>query len=266
MERRVDFQSIRPFLPFQTGQLAVTWPPEVVRTLKSLSKGPSLSNVGSGKLFARTIIELRNILEFPSPYKSTLPGFSLFFDDLMNKDESKKWFGEVVPRLADLVLRLPALLDTHYKNAGETGLRLLETQQPGIVVLSQELIAALLSCSLFCLFPTANRPDKHLGHINFDKIFGFLSDRYKPDLENKIKCLVHYFERVSANMPTGNVSIERKVLPWRNSPSNIVYPNADFWSKSTNPLCRLTHLCTDPKPSSKLTTMYKTLHAAMHQT
>ncbi|GFQ04717.1 probable poly(ADP-ribose) glycohydrolase 2 [Phtheirospermum japonicum] len=157
----------------------------------------------------------------------------------MNKDESKKWFGEVVPRLADLVLRLPALLEAHYKNAGETGLRLLKRQQPGIVVLSQELIAALLVCSLFCLFPTTNRGDKHLRPINFDGLSGCLYVCYEPDLENKIKCIVHYFERVSTNMPTGNVSFERKVLPLNNNnPSNTVYPNADFWSKSTNSLCR----------------------------
>lgn len=60
----------------------------------------------------------------------------------MSKDEAGKWFKEVVPRLADLLLRLPELLETHYQIAGgfcgmETGLRLLESQQPGIVLLSQ---------------------------------------------------------------------------------------------------------------------------------
>ncbi|KAL3639029.1 hypothetical protein CASFOL_016936 [Castilleja foliolosa] len=47
---------------------------------------------------------------------------------LMSKDEAEKWFVEVVPRLADLVLSLPALLEDHYKNTGETGLRLLKSQ------------------------------------------------------------------------------------------------------------------------------------------
>lgn len=60
----------------------------------------------------------------------------------MSKDEAGKWFREVVPRLADLLLRLPELLETHYQNAGafcgmQTGLRLLESQQSGIVVLNQ---------------------------------------------------------------------------------------------------------------------------------
>lgn len=60
----------------------------------------------------------------------------------MSKDEAGKWFKEVLPRLADLLLRLPELLETHYDNAAgfcgmETGLRLLGSQQPGIVLLSQ---------------------------------------------------------------------------------------------------------------------------------
>lgn len=55
----------------------------------------------------------------------------------MSRAEAAKWFGEVVPELAKLVLRLPFLLEAHYQNAEETGLRLLESQEPGMVVLSQ---------------------------------------------------------------------------------------------------------------------------------
>lgn len=61
---------------------------------------------------------------------------------MLSKDDAEKWFGEVLPRLGDLLLRLPDLLEIHYQNAGifnglETGLRLLESQESGIVFLSQ---------------------------------------------------------------------------------------------------------------------------------
>ncbi|KAK6138620.1 hypothetical protein DH2020_027645 [Rehmannia glutinosa] len=212
MESRDDFRSILPFLPLILRSSAVSWPPAVVEVLESISKGPSHSNVNSGQLFALAIADLRNSLGLFSLHSSASLGFSLFFDDLMDKDEAEKWFGEVVPRLADLLLRLPALLEAHYQNASvfngmETGLRLLESQQSGIVFLSQELIAALL--------------------------------RNRANQENKIKCIVHYFEKVCSDMPKGNVSFERKVLPLMNSPSNIVYPEADFWSNSTISLCRM---------------------------
>lgn len=62
----------------------------------------------------------------------------------MSREESKKWFEEVVPALADLLLRFPSLLQTHYQTADishingvNTGLRLLRSQEPGIVFLSQ---------------------------------------------------------------------------------------------------------------------------------
>ncbi|KAI3470271.1 hypothetical protein Pfo_026934 [Paulownia fortunei] len=244
MESRDDFRSILPFLPLILRSSAVFWPASVVEALKTLSKGPSHSNVNSGQLFALAVADLRNSLGLSTLHSSASLGFSLFFDDLMSKDQAEKWFGEVVPCLADLVLRLPALLETHYQNAGvfngkETGLRLLESQQSGIVFLSQESIAALLVCAVFCLFPTSNRGAKHLPPINFDNLFVCLYECYDVNQENKIKCIVHYFEKICSDMPMGNVSFERKVLPLRNSPSNIVYPEADFWSKSTVSLCQL---------------------------
>ena len=65
------------------------------------------------------------------------------FLQFLSRAESAKWFGEVVPMMANLLLRFPTLLESHYQYAYmimvgiETGLRLLEPQQPGIVFLSQ---------------------------------------------------------------------------------------------------------------------------------
>lgn len=56
-------------------------------------------------------------------------------------------------------------------------------------------------------------------------------------MENKIKCIVHYFKRISSDMPTGLVSFERKVLPLEDSPLCVTYPKANVWSKSAAPLC-----------------------------
>ncbi|XP_073283866.1 poly(ADP-ribose) glycohydrolase 1-like [Primulina huaijiensis] len=235
--------SILPFLPLCRRSSALFWPPAVVEFLKSLSKGPLHSQVSTGQLLALAIYELRNSLHFPPNYSLRL-GFALFFDDLLSKDDAEKWFGEVLPRLGDLLLRLPDLLEIHHQNAGifngvETGLRLLESQESGIVFLSQELVAALLVCALFGLFPTTNRGAKHLPAINFDDLFVCIYECYHVSLENKIKCIIHYFERICMHMPTGNVSFERKVLAWKNSSSGIVYPKTNFWSQSVVSLSQL---------------------------
>lgn len=65
----------------------------------------------------------------------------------MPRVEARKWFEDVIPALANLLLRLPSLLEEHYESAdmiidGEegvvgTGLRLLDSQEAGIVFLSQ---------------------------------------------------------------------------------------------------------------------------------
>lgn len=75
--------------------------------------------------------------------------------------ESRKWFEEVIPAVANLLLRLPSLLEEHYQSAdmiidGEggvvsTGLRLLESQEAGVVFLSQVCLHSSL-CT-FTLLP-----------------------------------------------------------------------------------------------------------------
>ena len=62
---------------------------------------------------------------------------------LLSTVESTKWFIEVLPALANLLLLFPSLLEFHYRNVDafidgvQTGLRILNSQQVGIVFLSQ---------------------------------------------------------------------------------------------------------------------------------
>eukprot|EP00262_Sarcandra_glabra_P004609 TRINITY_DN15738_c0_g1_i1.p1 TRINITY_DN15738_c0_g1~~TRINITY_DN15738_c0_g1_i1.p1 ORF type:complete len:586 (+),score=90.93 TRINITY_DN15738_c0_g1_i1:140-1897(+) len=248
MENGEDLKSILPYLPLILRSSSLFWPPQALESLKALSRGPDYSRVDSGEVLFDAIFHLRHSLAL-SPYDTLPPsaanGYALFFDDLMSGVESNKWFGEVVPALANLLLRLPSLLESHYKNEDEanepsvvnTGLRLLRSQEAGIVYLSQELIGALLACSFFCLFPIVNRAAKHLPTINFDHLFAHLYTNGKQNQEHKLKCLIHYFERICSCMPTGFVSFERKVLPLNCSLLCISYPESDFWSKSNVSLC-----------------------------
>ncbi|KAE8701967.1 6,7-dimethyl-8-ribityllumazine synthase [Hibiscus syriacus] len=129
---------------------------------------------------------------------------------LVSRADSTNWFKDDIPKLADMLLCLPFLIDLHYQNTQHYGygLRILGPQQPGVVLLSQELIAALLACSLFCLFLISDRGPRHLPTINFDQLFA-------------------------------SVSFERKLLSLGHQPlqSCLSYPYADFWTKSTIPLC-----------------------------
>ncbi|XP_021855615.2 poly(ADP-ribose) glycohydrolase 1 isoform X2 [Spinacia oleracea] len=245
MENREDLISILPCLPLKLESSHLAWPNPVIEALKSLSKGPSHSRVDSGEVLFLAISDLRNSLSL-SPHllaPSTADGYALFFDEFLTRAEAAKWFGEVIPVMAELLLRFPTLLESHYQYADiimvgvDTGLRLLKPQQPGIVLLSQELIAALIACSFFCLFPTANRGANHLPVINFDRLFAMLYENYHENQEHKIKCIVHYFERIHSCIPTGFVSFERKVLPLDHNSPLVSYPTAGFWANSIVPLC-----------------------------
>ncbi|KAH0886586.1 hypothetical protein HID58_062682 [Brassica napus] len=57
-------------------------------------------------------------------------------------------------------------------------------------------MSTLLACSFFCLFPEVGRRLKHLQGINFDELFWSLYTRQCMKQESKIRCIVHYFERV----------------------------------------------------------------------
>ncbi|KAE8806592.1 Poly(ADP-ribose) glycohydrolase 1 [Hordeum vulgare] len=104
-------------------------------------------------------------------------GYALFFDDLLSRSHAWDWFSDVLPRLVRVLLRLPALLEDHYAAArAATGLRLLGPQDAGFVLLGQELVAALLACALFYLFPTAGRGEARLPAINFDALFSALTN------------------------------------------------------------------------------------------
>lgn len=69
-------------------------------------------------------------------------------------------------------------------------------------------------------------------------VFRSLYEDYSQKQENKIWCIIHYFQRISSKMPKGIVSFERKALHLKNDYTHISCPDANFWSTSTVPLCR----------------------------
>ncbi|WVZ61242.1 hypothetical protein U9M48_011149 [Paspalum notatum var. saurae] len=239
---RGDLRSALPFLPVALRGGALFWPPAAQESLRALALGPDVSRVASGDVLADALADLRLALALPPLPPRAADGLALFFDDLFSRAQARGWFAEVIPNLARLLLRLPELLQDHYAAEAEaaSGLRVLASQDAGVVTLGRELVAALLACALFCLFPTAGRADACLPSINFDGLFAALSHNSRQQSqEQKLRCLVHYFERVTDSTPIGFVSYERKVLPRGVvSDDGFNYPDMDTWMKSSAPLCQ----------------------------
>ncbi|CAD5320080.1 unnamed protein product [Arabidopsis thaliana] len=243
MEKREDLDTILPYLPLKIQDSSLSWPStHLVEVLEAMTNGPSHSRVYSGQTLSDSISLMRQALSLTSHLSSSaLQGYALFFDERMSKEESSRWFNEFLPAMACLLLRFPSLLESHYLNSDnlingtKTGLRVLVPNKAGIVFLSQELIGALLSCSFFCLFPVDDRGSNHLPIINFDKLFGSLINTGRNEhQENKIKCIIHYFQRLSSSISPGFVSFERKILSLEQDSSTL---DEGFWGKSTVNLC-----------------------------
>ncbi|CAD6264015.1 unnamed protein product [Miscanthus lutarioriparius] len=110
---RDDLCSALPSLPIVLRGGALFWPPTAHESLRALALGPDVSHVASGDVLADVLTDLR--LTLPS---RAADGLALFFDDLLSRAQARGWFAEVVPNLACLLLRLPALLEDHYAKAG----------------------------------------------------------------------------------------------------------------------------------------------------
>ncbi|KAI5084047.1 hypothetical protein GOP47_0000216 [Adiantum capillus-veneris] len=190
------------------------------------------------------INDVREQSHLPVLSSAVLDGITTYFDELITRARAQNFFESVLPFMGALAFRLPALLNDHFaqsKNVSSqiklVALRVLEAQQPGLVYMSQELVAAILACAFLCLFPLEGRAKARLPYFSFERLF----QRISPQQEQKLHCLMHYFARVTQDMPHGMISFERKVLP-RDGQQPEVYspisePSESYWSNSSSSFC-----------------------------
>lgn len=76
--------------------------------------------------------------------------------------------------------------------------------------------------------------------LNYFNLNTFVNcDNYSEKHENKIKSIIHYFERISSSTPVGNVSIERKVLAVDHNFKYIPYLKTESCSRTTRLLSQI---------------------------
>ncbi|CAF4283135.1 unnamed protein product [Rotaria sp. Silwood2] len=106
------------------------------------------------------------------------------------------------------------------------------------VTMSQRQAASLLACAFFCLFPCRSNDEQNDDSANFQNPnFNSLYENGPPQKIEKLKCILHYFRRITDEMPNGLISFGRFSLP-----DNFI-PN---WSTSMKGLCDI-HLTTGKK-------------------
>eukprot|EP00271_Cylindrocystis_brebissonii_P022072 TRINITY_DN827_c0_g1_i5.p1 TRINITY_DN827_c0_g1~~TRINITY_DN827_c0_g1_i5.p1 ORF type:complete len:690 (+),score=111.14 TRINITY_DN827_c0_g1_i5:52-2121(+) len=276
---------------------ACVWPEEVRAKLESISRGPAHSQVGSGEALGDAIEDIRAGLGLSEVAMGMRQGLIAFFDQGSEEALTQDFFSSTLPAMARLGLRLPTLLleqaqgaaseskggggEKHDKSmspgGGNMALQVLRQQQPGFIIMSQELAAAILVGAFLCVYPTEGRGAAGLPTINFARLFcgrhWMVTEgaTLEPSQVAKVRCLLNYFSRVTRQMPEGTISFERKVLPLpnaaakggkaaaakadaavelgdagstsgsrpegENGPGLPSYPDAQFWSQSDRLLC-----------------------------
>ncbi|CAF1331347.1 unnamed protein product [Rotaria magnacalcarata] len=106
------------------------------------------------------------------------------------------------------------------------------------VTMSQRQAASLLACAFFCLFPYRTGLKVKKEYENFQNPnFNTLYQRGPLEKIEKLKCILHYFERITRQMPNGVITFRRYALPDQALPK---------WGKSTKGLTAM-HLTTARK-------------------
>ncbi|GAA29944.2 poly(ADP-ribose) glycohydrolase [Clonorchis sinensis] len=167
------------------------------------------------------------ILSYNERFKSAW-NFSILRDVIENDvpdGNLGSFFRDSLPALCALALNLPIYLTQP--------IPLMRSGCEMSFTFSQLQIASLLANAFFCTFPRRNSRGRNaefarFPFINFSRLFSGPQNTYSlfrgyNSQREKIRCLLHYFHRVTRTVPTGTVTYTRRCL------GNLV-PD---WSKST---------------------------------
>ncbi|XP_048248208.1 poly(ADP-ribose) glycohydrolase-like [Haliotis rufescens] len=129
-----------------------------------------------------------------------------YFIDYMRKEERNDFFANTLPKMVKLALQLPLLCTMP--------IPLLKQGKPHSITMSQQQVACLLANAFFCTFPRRNARQRHAEYsnypeINFNILFQGHPSRRKME---KLRCVIHYFTRVTDKVPLGTVTFQRKVI------------------------------------------------------
>ncbi|KAL5277294.1 PARG family protein [Megaselia abdita] len=162
------------------------------------------------------------ILSYNSKYKDEWKFRALhtLFNEELDEDESQLFFQHLLPKIIQLALRMPELI--------QAPIPLLKQSKTHSLTLSQEQISCLIANAFLCTFPRRNTMKKKSEYCNFPDInFNRLFQSSGHHVLEKLRCIFHYFRRVCDNPPQGVVTFHRRYVPLADLPN---------WSQCEFPL------------------------------
>jgi len=127
----------------------------------------------------------------------------------MTEEEHDLFFSQTLPKIAELAVSLP--------HTCTRPIPLLRKQKAAGITMSQQQAACLLANAFFCTFPSRNTnygSDDNiprLPSVNFNSLYRRASVHSYHARHAKLDCLLHYFKRVTTDMPRGTLTFERQV-------------------------------------------------------
>ncbi|CAF4533211.1 unnamed protein product [Rotaria socialis] len=173
---------------------------------------------------------LKTLIEDCNERSFDLECLQRLIDPIYSKNEYRNFMYVTLPKMCDLLLNI--------KSVCTQPLPLLRINENRSVSMQQQQAAALLACAFFCLFPNRSGRTLRTEYEDYQNPnFEALYQRGPPSKIEKLKCILHYFNRVTDHMPTGVITFQRVVLP------KSEYPQ---WPELKTDLCDL-HLTTGDK-------------------
>ncbi|XP_059051437.1 uncharacterized protein LOC131846206 [Achroia grisella] len=173
--------------------------------------------------------ELANaILSYNTKFKSIwkFQALHMLFNDYLEEEETQYFFDVTLPEIAKLTLALPKLV--------QAPIPLLKQNKNHSVSLSQQQIASLLANAFFCTFPRRNSNKRSSEYASYPNInFSALYECNSVPVLEKLKCICHYFKRVTEKVPVGVMTFSRRAVPRDQLPD---------WAASTRTLAVPLHI------------------------
>ncbi|XP_071083384.1 poly(ADP-ribose) glycohydrolase-like [Haliotis cracherodii] len=146
-----------------------------------------------------------NIINKANAVRSRFTSLRHYLTDCITEKDLEEFLTTTLPNIRGLALALPTLF--------HEPIPLLKQGSKKSITLTQHQVACLLANAFFCTFPRRNsqEPQKEFCNypdINFNGLFQDQSKRR----DEKIRCILHYFMRVTQQMPQGKVTYRRQVI------------------------------------------------------
>lgn len=156
--------------------------------------------------------EIRNVEDLETAIKtysvrsvqeSEFTALNELFEDVFSDEDSEFFFNEVLPKIIQLALRLPQLI--------QSPIPLLQQKMNHSISLSQEQAGCLLANAFLCTFPKRSMGRKYSDYpeINFNGLF----DSDGSHVMQKLKCILNYLKRIChREMPKGVLTFQRRYI------------------------------------------------------